>query len=424
MPIPPFNRIAKSAKSSDDEQIVTSEAPAALKIAQALGIAFQLRLFTKLANHQIVGKMRRQVIAKSAGKTAAVRQGSRYSWMDIARGFAVLLVIIVHSASIYGFVGNELPKPVKLIGFAMAPFRMPLLIFLSGFLLQRSFQKGLFLFAYGKFRNLFWPFAVWTIIYCLVMGTPNEILRHPVWTGNSYLWYMAFLLFYFGVAAIFARIPPLAMAAYAFAISIAAPDGSVFGERLFVLMGYFFVGAYAGGNLRDFTKIISSNSTIFVMPLIVLVGAFSVLMGPVNFSPAYSIIALPALVAICSALYHIQDLPISKSLKYIGENSLVFYVIHVPLFIIINKIMEKTSFYNIYIVIPISMISAIFFGIIINIARKRWSYVQLLFSAPDFYKPGNKVSDKIRSMVDALPLLPRQKPSDSILTYSNKPARE
>ena len=83
---------------------------------------------------------------------ATAASGGRIQWMDVLRGIAVLLVVVLHGADIPYLNGNGVEEWAQVNRY-LEPFRMPLLMFLSGILLPRSLAKPLRLYAWGRVRR-------------------------------------------------------------------------------------------------------------------------------------------------------------------------------------------------------------------------------------------------------------------------------
>jgi peptidoglycan/LPS O-acetylase OafA/YrhL len=342
----------------------------------------------------------------NAAAARPAKAADRYRWMDLARGLAIILVIIVHAGSIWALNGFELPGWIRTIGVAMAPYRIPVLMFLSGILLDRSLKKGLGLFIYGKARNILWPFVVWTIIYCLAIGEPEKLLG-TVWGGASYLWYMLFLGLYFTAAIFVARVPHWIVAFYAIALSAVLPDGTKYGERLFVLMGFFFFGAFVGQHLEKFTQALANRWTLALVPLAIGLSVASATVGALNYSPLYTIIILPSIAGICSLLYHFQDAALLRPLQFVGRRSVVYYVMHVPIYLVAMDLMVKGGVVAPYTVIFSCIVLGIAIPTLFARAMDRSRAVSLLFAAPDVVSFEQETrARRISDFLDRLKLLP------------------
>ncbi|GAA1533613.1 hypothetical protein GCM10009788_40710 [Nocardioides humi] len=120
--------------------------------------------------------------------------------MDGLRGVTVVAVVLLHAELTAG------PLPwLAAVNQALEPYRMPLLMTLSGMLLARSLSRGARRHLTGKVRAILWPYAVWTLLDvahlaadALAAGEPLPpgLLRRLVYDPTSYLWFLAFLFCY------------------------------------------------------------------------------------------------------------------------------------------------------------------------------------------------------------------------------------
>lgn len=67
---------------------------------------------------------------------------SRSTWIDVLRGIAILAVIYYHAHLQVVFTLDANLGILTVIDESLRPFRMPILMFLSGFLLPSSFEKS------------------------------------------------------------------------------------------------------------------------------------------------------------------------------------------------------------------------------------------------------------------------------------------
>jgi fucose 4-O-acetylase-like acetyltransferase len=125
--------------------------------------------------------------ALAANNRSLPADDGRMVWMDLARGLAVSFVILLHCATYLKDLGEPVPDWLRTVNAAFRPLRMPLLVFLSGMLLNRSLTKPPFIFAYGKFRSLLWPYVVWVVVFCIASGQPYLLLKPSPWAGGTHL---------------------------------------------------------------------------------------------------------------------------------------------------------------------------------------------------------------------------------------------
>lgn len=171
--------------------------------------------------------------------------------MDGLRGLTVVAVVLLHAELTAG------PLPgLAALNESLTPYRMPLLMALSGLLLARSLAKGPRRHLAGKVRALLWPYLVWSAldvahlaVDALAAGRPLPpgLARRLLYDPESYLWFLAFLFCYHLLAT------PLpawlrTVAGPALVLlgdAIASPDL----QRFAVLAGWFLLGDLAARTL-------------------------------------------------------------------------------------------------------------------------------------------------------------------------------
>lgn len=112
----------------------------------------------------------------------------RYETIDIAKGLAIILVVIGH------FVSEYMPRGYDVAREVIYMFHMPLFVFASGFLYQATRRPvGYATFLWGKFKRLMVPyFAVSVIVISIKLAMSGVLpLEHPVtwYTYLEILWY-------------------------------------------------------------------------------------------------------------------------------------------------------------------------------------------------------------------------------------------
>lgn len=314
------------------------------------------------------------------------QKASRHTWMDMSRGLAVLLVVLVHAGSIYNDIGGfAVPGWIAALDRAFAPYRIPFLVFLSGIFLHRSLAKGLEKFSVGKVRNLLWPFLLWTLIVVAAATGPQGWLDWRVWiVGGPTLWYLSFLLIFYVVGLVFARFPALVLCVYALALSMIAPDETRYGERLLVLMSYFFVGAYAGQNLARFHEIISDRRTLLLLPVMIGVSAyFTTQTTDFKYTPYVAPLVLACIVCMSSIMNAAVGSRFAPIFQFAGRNSLVYYVVHPPIYFALYSALFGRGITNPYVCISIALPLAIGTATLLAHARSHSRAVNYLFEGPD-----------------------------------------
>ncbi|MCO1337403.1 hypothetical protein BJH93_00595 [Kocuria polaris] len=268
----------------------------------------------------------------------------RLHWMDFLRGIAVLLVVIMHSNEHSG-------APIEWWAEANAyfePFRMPLLMFLSGVLVDRSLAKPLPTYVWGKIAAIAWPLLVWLVLYGVLvdqgLGLPPD-LRAYLADGN-YLWFLMALLACYGLAMVF---KPLVTArpdshhwwyfavfvALVLACTVSGVEPGLLGNTLW-FGSFFFLGAWA----RRYVPHWINTRALIAVPALILVAVASYSAAQTNIlSFGTPIGAALSLLGIAVIVWLAPRLPSSAAYSFVtwcGRSSIVVYVAHFPVLVLLR----------------------------------------------------------------------------------------
>lgn len=129
----------------------------------------------------------------------------RLLWMDRLRGAAILAVIVMHAEISASAATGEALGGVHAINGLLAPYRMPMLVGLSGVLLTPGLRKPWRAYLSGKVRNLLWPYLVWVALdtaYAAARagGIGWDYVARLAYDPRTYLWFLAYLFVFYLVA--------------------------------------------------------------------------------------------------------------------------------------------------------------------------------------------------------------------------------
>ncbi|MEV8273651.1 acyltransferase family protein [Microbacterium sp. NPDC077184] len=253
--------------------------------------------------------------------------------MDVTRGFAIFLVITYHGGTILTRFVEPIPEAIAWAGDFFAPFRMPLLMFLSGMLLYRSLSKSTRVYFLGKLRSIGWPYLVWTAISLTVTAQWSlwALSRIPI-VPPTYLWYLWFLLAFYALAWVIARVGiNFAYVAAAAAIAAAfAPEEHRISRFLF-LFAFFCLGhwyqsqAWPHSIGRQWRTLVA----VACAAVVIAAGLLAVASPEaLRYKAAYIWAPLAGIALVLAVAPGIQPKGIGLPLKLVGLNSIVFYVSH------------------------------------------------------------------------------------------------
>lgn len=314
----------------------------------------------------------------------------RHRWMDVLRGVAIILVVHHHVVdSIYAKYPDASPLFSAISG-PMAPLRMPILVFLSGLLVSRSINKGLGPYVRGKLSNIAYPFVVWTLImYGLfeareyVLGEPSTINLASALTVSPihYLWFLYYLFFFYFLAIVFykARLG-FAVIFYFLVLLLLSRFGY---QRFACLLAFFIIGTLVGPVInssvvpwvcRKSVLAFTLAGTIFVLHI----SEYAVRSYTFNYA-AIGVFTIPLLIRASIA---IENSSVSPFFEFFGRNSIVVYLVHVPLAMTLPVLFVRVYEGNPNYVYPIFMILVIGVCAICILARNQFVIVARLFSMP------------------------------------------
>jgi surface polysaccharide O-acyltransferase-like enzyme len=307
----------------------------------------------------------------------------REAWMDVLRGLSITLILILHSTLVIELHGVEPWTPLVEFNRVFAPFRMPMLMFLSGLLLQQSMAKGWSRYYQGKLDKVVWPLLVWTVISHLVLTTDFYVRDPRQYLGPFHLWFMFFLAVYYAVAPLLQRFNMLLVVLSCLAISWLSPDGSKYLERLFCLMAFFFLGHYLGQRPELLKALTSRRVALMVLPVALALSAYAVLQEPsvVYGRPSLFLPMICGIAVLVAATRAISERGHTGPFSFLGRHSLIFYVSHYPVMYLIMGISLEAGLSLPQIALA-SLTAALAAGYGLTLASQRWGLVQALFERP------------------------------------------
>ncbi|MGO1411161.1 MULTISPECIES: acyltransferase family protein [unclassified Microbacterium] len=281
--------------------------------------------------------------------------------MDTLRGLSILLVILHHSTQIVTapFADDPNPpavlEPFIFLSEFFAPFRMPMLMFLSGLLISGSLKRTAGQYVWGKLRRILWPIIVWTAVFNLALIAGGGSLPGMPWEWafwNTYLWFMQFVLVYYLVALLTKWVPAWAFILLGFVGMFLLPDDTLI-QRLFYLMPFFFLGAFIERFWDRFVAAINVPVAIALTAIPLALGLASAFWVPLWYEPFAAVPGLLGILALARVAVYIPDAGWLRPVRFVGQYSLIFYVVHYPAYAAIFNIAERVGVTHPAVVLPV-----------------------------------------------------------------------
>ncbi|WP_175485649.1 acyltransferase [Pseudoxanthomonas sp. GM95] len=327
----------------------------------------------------------------------------RHQWIDVLRGTSVLMVIVLHAYQ-YAFSGyvpdgvemrhSALTDAVRAVNVACAPFRMQLMFLLSGLFVARSLDKGSAPYLLGKLRHVLYPFLLWSLVIFLIRDGGAALLkREPVqWaqlgmivTGTSTLtWFLYDLFIFYLVTPYLRRFNPLLVVLGAGLLALLVPPSLYVQPALFYYFIYFFVGDYVTRAKIDLSAwpglgwLLLSAVSLVALMLVAHLG------GLPKQWPGYLPLVLGALPLLVQAAAFASRFAWSAPLTFVGRNSIVFYLLHYPPYIVLAYPLHKLS-HDGTLLLGALLAAGLGVPLLVCLLRDRFGVgaVNLLFSMPD-----------------------------------------
>lgn len=303
----------------------------------------------------------------------------RQVWMDFARGLCIALVVMVHTRS--AFLGDNLPMPPALeaLNLFMDPFRIPLLMFLSGMLLSKSLSKPAGPYFWGKFNLIFWPFLIWSQIIYASEGrlTLEYILKTPI-SAPSVLWYLWFLTAFYGLAFLINRwrLPILPIMAVSLIASELLPS-FIRMDRFAALFVMFLAGHLAAQHLDR----LSGRKLLGILGLAIAIagGVWSVTVAPIKYDARFILVPFGLIAFILAFAQHYTTSALTAPVEWIGRNSMLFYAAHMPIILLMLNGLQRVEGLGPWAIYLGAFAAAMLAGALLQVLRTRSQFVAALF---------------------------------------------
>lgn len=307
----------------------------------------------------------------------------RWVWMDVLRGFAVVLVVLAHVGLIVEFRAERMFPGLDDAINILQPLRMPMLFLLSGLLVPRSLAKGPRRYTSGKLKSIVYPYVLWTIVLALIASlvaaerTPLDIFSQLI-MPTTHLWFLGFLIIFYGIALLCWFIHPLIFVVVAVALIILPVDPSW--DALWMRAIAFFFGVAIGRDVDSFQRLLGDR-----LLCAVLAGASTALMAASviwNWRSLdilwQSVIALMFFTGVAGLAAPIAEARVLKPLAWVGRRTIILYILHWT-FAEGAAVLLASWHVNAFIMLGVTLLAAFLPPIAVMLLADRYRAVAWLF---------------------------------------------
>ena len=290
-------------------------------------------------------------LAKSVNASpAAARDGRRVAWVDYAKGWSIVLVVVMHSALGVGFAVGEHGWLHAVVAFAK-PFRMPDFFLVAGLFAGRSMAAPWRTFLDRKVVHFLYFYALWLLIALVVksgalgLSTPLVFASAYLWgfiEPFSSMWFIQLLPILYLATRLVRGLPApvvLFAAVVAHVAAAAAPDGGIYamGSKLtgwtsldsfLLFFVYFYVGDRFAGAIFAFAQAIARRPLASLAALAAwgIAEALCVGWGWPEWPGATLVFGFAGALAVIAGAVLLDRIGALRALAYCGRHSLVVYL--------------------------------------------------------------------------------------------------
>jgi uncharacterized membrane protein YcfT len=268
----------------------------------------------------------------------ALSRGERVDWVDYAKGFCIVMVVMMHSTLGVEAALDRDGWLHHLVDFAR-PFRMPDFFLISGLFLGRVIERDWRTYLDRKVVHFAYFYVLWVTIQFIVKAPGLASEQGWVGVGELYLqsfvqpfgtlWFIYLLPIFFLATKLTRAVPPFVVWLAAAALEIAPIEtSSVIVDEFAARFIYFYTGYVLATYVFDLAATVQRRPATALAGLLLwaLLNGLAVANGLATLpviSLALGFLGATAVVSV-SALMATSDL--FAPLRYCGRNSIVIYL--------------------------------------------------------------------------------------------------
>lgn len=284
-------------------------------------------------------------LPRRAGRGIPVRE----SWIDIAKGIGIALVVYGHSFDglhTAGLLSTD--SPFGTAFYAIYIFHMALFFMLSGLMVGRRVEQDRARFVRKLSVTIAWPYFLWSAIQVTAIALASAYVNTPpthfglrtyllmLWNPPSQFWFLYVLFFlHLGAALLIRRQISIAIPISVAILLYVLPEITGYRGRLFEMFCHFtlfyVLGVVVGRHLSGLKQwlLIDPLAKGALATGIFLSGvAIGLANGAYFWATAHLPTALAGTALVLILANHTHGIA-AAVLRYLGERAMAIYVLHV-----------------------------------------------------------------------------------------------
>ncbi|MGC5628472.1 acyltransferase family protein [Georgenia sp. Z1344] len=282
----------------------------------------------------------------SPGDESAQPSRGRVAWIDAARGFLVVLVVLGHTLYFMRMGGMPFPELEPAVRVAQA-IRIPALFALSGALFLHAASRSWRTVIGTRIVPMAWVLGVWLLVELVVRSwrfsvattLPDGVAAWALEQAllpEDYLWFIWALAVMTLMARLLRSYPVLIVAvALAMLLSPELPNLGRQTVPLFTYAPFFLIGFLVAPALRvrqRWLVVLGAISALCFIPLAIARNEFDLVLT--NNRTDVVLLALLGLTAVALVGIGLSRIPGFALWSWLGRRTLPIYVAHMPLLLV------------------------------------------------------------------------------------------
>ncbi|MCM5704971.1 acyltransferase family protein [Larsenimonas salina] len=333
----------------------------------------------------------------------------RYHWMDALRGLAVFFVIFAHGIVTIDAKFEGLWPFLQFLGDSFKPFRMPILMLLSGLLVVGSIAKGGKRYFTGKAHHILYPYIVWTVVMFALSIAREILLGKESWdffdtlllNPAAHLWFIYNIMVYYAIAFLTVRYRPwlgIAFALVFYAITLLFTENYLL-QRLGFYCVFFMTGALAGAQLPKAVAFLEQVNKWVATALFIAGYAYCAFYIEESkeleqFGIGFMIAFFAIIPGFSKLMMAVSKTRISPALEWVGRDSLPIYVLHFPLMYALPVLLSRVYHGDPNLLFFVYIVSILAVCMLVAYLARKTLFFSLFFNSKGWSKVFNRRKTK------------------------------